>query len=252
MSEGRFCPVTGELLPSGSSVSASALCRLVVAVSDLPSLMSEVDYALGGLRGAQNSGGGVSRSCEPVNLQLLEEVDEMKDAILVWAAALVAHTHPGLHIPNGWRSVRQAFTTHAPKAAGWVEAPTMVDEVCYAIHRLEALASPKREAKVYAGKCQACGSDVEAWPGAEVAECHKCGEEIEVEASRDLMLTRALAIPVFASRARAIVEAIGKVQVKESTFRSYVHRGKLSPVGYRGGRPLYLPSDLLNLLCPIT
>ena len=148
--------------------------------------------------------------------------------------------------------MRQAFTSHAPRAAGWGEAAAMVDEVCYAVRRLEALASPKREAKVYAGKCWACGSDVEAPSGMGVVECLECGEEIEVEASRDLMLTRALAIPVFASRARAIVEAIGKVQVKESTFRSYVHRGKLQPVGYRGGRPLYLPSDLLNLLCPIT
>ena len=124
----------------------------------------------------------------------------------------------------------------------------MIDEVCYAIHRLETLASPKRETRIYAGKCHSCGSDIEAQPGAEIAECHECGEEIEVEVSRKLMLTQALVIPVFASRARAIVEAISKVQVKESTFRSYVHRGKLKPVGYRGGRPLYLPSDLLKLV----
>lgn len=251
MSEGRVCPVTGEVLPPGSSVSASALRRLVVAVSDLPSLMSEVDYALGGLRGAQNSGGGVSRSCEPVNLQLLEEVDEMRDAILVWATALMAYVCPGARIPGGWRGVRQAFTSHASRAAGWGEAAAMVDEVCYAVRRLEALASPKREAKVYVGKCWACGSDVEAPSGMGVVECLECGEEIEVEASRDLMLTRALAIPVFASRARTIVEAIGKVQVKETTFRSYVHRGKLKPVGYEGGRPLYLPRDLLKLVRPI-
>lgn len=244
------CPITGELLPPGATVSATAIRRLTTSVSDLPSLMNEVDYALAGLKNGLAT--HASRTRDPINLQLLNDIDEMKDALLIWATALVAHTHPGLHIPNGWRNIRQAFTTHAPKATGWVEAPTMVDEVCYAIHRLETLASPKRETKIYAGKCHSCGSDVEAWPGAEVAECHKCGEEIEVEVSRKLMLTRALAIPVFASRARAIVEAISKIQVKETTFRSYIHRNKLKPVGYEGGRPLYLPRDLLKLVSPKT
>ena len=245
------CPITGELLPPGATVSAAAIRRLTTSVSDLPSLMSEVDYALAGLKNT-NAHTHATNSRDPINLQLLDDIDEMKDALLTWAHALINYTTPGLHIPKGWHHIRTAYTTHAPKATGWEEAPAMIDEVCYAIHRLETLASPKREAKIYVGKCRACGNDVEAPSGMGVVECHECGEEIEVEASRDLMLTRALAIPVFASRARAIVEAIGKVRVKESTFRSYVHRGKLHPVGYRGGRPLYLPSDLLKLVRPIT
>lgn len=244
------CPITGELLPPGATISTSAIRRLTTAVSDLPSLMSEVDYALAGLKNGNTTHTSALR--DPINLQLLNDIDEMKDALLIWATALVAHTQPGLRIPSGWRSVRQAFTSHAPKATGWIEAPTMVDEVCYSIHRLETLASPKHETRIYAGKCPACGNDVEARPGTELAECRECGEEIEVEASRNLMLTRALDIPVFASRARTIVEAISKVQVKESTFRSHVHRGKIKPVGYEGGRPLYLPSDLLKLVRPMT
>lgn len=244
------CPITGELLPPGATVSATAIRRLTTSVSDLPSLMSEVDYALAGLKNGNTTHTSAMR--DPINLQLLNDIDEMKDALLIWATALVAHTRPGLRIPSGWRAIRQAFTSHAPKAAGWIEAPTMVDEVCYAIHRLETLASPKHETRIYAGKCHSCGNDVEARPGAEVAECHSCGEEIQVEASRQLMLTRALDIPVSASRARAIVEAVAKVEVKESTFRSYVHRNKLKPVGYEGGRSLYLPRDLLKLVKPMT
>lgn len=242
------CPITGELLPPGATVSATAIRRLTTAVSDLPSLMNEVDYALTGLKNGNTTHASSPR--DPINLQLLNDIDEMKDALLVWAAALVAHTHPGLHIPSGWRSIRQAFTIHAPKATGWIEAPTMVDEVCYAIHRLETLASPKHETRIYAGKCHECGNDIEARPGTDIAECHECGEEIDVETSRKLMLTRTLDIPVFASRARIIVEAISKTQVKETTFRSYVHRSKIKPVGYEGGRPLYLPRDLLKLVKP--
>ena len=243
------CPITGELLPPGATVSATAIRRLTTAVSDLPSLMSEVDYALAGLKNGNTT--HASQLRDPINLQLLNDIDEMKDALLIWATALIAHTQPGLRIPNGWRSIRQAFTSHAPKATGWIEAPAMVDEVCYAIHRLETLASPKHETRIYAGKCPACGNDVEARPGTDIAECRECGEEIDVEASRNLMLTRTLDIPVFASRARIIVEAISKTQVKETTFRSYVHRNKLKPVGYEGGRPLYLPRDLLKLVRPM-
>lgn len=87
---GGVCPVSGESLLGGQTISRTAVARVGTAVSDLPELLADLDYVAGGLsHGDSAVGGGVPSSKEPVNLSLVLEVWEAVDLLAEWANALL-------------------------------------------------------------------------------------------------------------------------------------------------------------------
>lgn len=114
---GGVCPVSGEPLLGGQTISRTAVARVGTAVSDLPELLDDLDYVAGGLsHGDSAVGGGVPSSKEPVNLSLVLEVWEAVDLLAEWANALLVFVMgPKYRLPVGKdpRAIRRVFQSHA-------------------------------------------------------------------------------------------------------------------------------------------
>lgn len=239
------CPVTGEPLSPGETVSRAAVARLRACVSDLPDLMQDLQYAVAGLKRGSGGGGWIPAAREPVNLQLMLDIDEMGDTLHTWAASLEEHagSHRWVH-RRDWDAVRGVFSLHANAVRRWEEAPQMIDEVTYAVHRLERLASPGARASVFVGRCE-CGWELLARPGAPEVECRQCGAVWDVEASRAALVEAALGRPLPLPRAVEVARIVSP-DVRYSTVRSWISRGRLTPalVDDRGRR-LYRAGDII-------
>lgn len=248
MGEVRVCPVTGELLGEGEFVSRSAVNRLVTAVSDLPELIDDLAYAARGLHRGMQPAAGIASSREPVNLGLLLEVDEMTDALWTWAQALTTFVMgPRYCVPRGdWAAVRRVFTAYRDRICGWVEAPQLVDEVCYAVRRLEHLASPSVRVMSFVGRCPACGTEVMAREDTVEAGC-ECGELVDVSEARRRLLEEAGLRALHRPRAREVAQILARRLIPDATVRKWCSRGRLQPVGYSGALRLYRPIDIVEL-----
>ena len=245
------CPVTGEPLPPGETVSRAAVARLRSCVSDLPSLMGDLQYAVGGLRhGDSPVGGGVAASRPPVNLQLMLEVDEMGEALIVWARALLAHVMGSEYgVRSGdWTAVRRVIQAHADAVRRWADGPACVDEVTYSVARLERLASPSHRRLTFVGRCAECGSDLLAGDLDLTVECRECGTGIDVDEARGAMLSVARALVLPRPRARRVAEVLARRPIPEATVRQWCCRGRLLPVpGAHAGPRRYRVADLVEL-----
>ena len=226
------CPVTGEPLSPGEFVSRAAVARLRSCVSDLPQLMGDLQYAVGGLRhGDSPAGGAVAASRPPVNLQLMLEVDEMGEALVVWARALLVHVMgPEYGVRSGdWHTARRVIQAHADAVRRWADGPACVDEVAYSVARLER-------------------SDLLAGDLDLTVECRECGTGVDVDEARGAMLEGARALVLPRPRARRVAEVLARRPIPEATVRQWCCRGRLLPVpGARPGRRLYRVADLVAL-----
>ena len=245
------CPVTGEPLSPGEFVSRAGAARLRSCVSDLPQLMGDLQYAIAGLRhGDSPVGGAVASSRPPVHLQLMLEVDEMGEALVVWARALLVHTMgPEYGVRSGdWPTVRRVIQAHADAVRRWADGPACVDEVAYSMRRLERLASPAHRRLTFVGKCVKCGADLLAGHLDFTVECRECGTSIDVDEARGAMLERARALVLPRPRARRVAEVLARRPIPEATVRQWCCRGRLLPVpGAHAGRRLYRVSDMVAL-----
>ena len=245
------CPVTGQPLSPGEFVSRAAVARLRSCVSDLPQLMGDLQYAVAGLRhGDSPAGGAVASSRPPVNLQLMLEVDEMGEALLVWARALLVHTMGSEYgVRSGdWHTVRRVIQAHADAVRRWADGPDCVDEVAYSVARLERLASPAHRRLTFVGKCAECGSDLLAGDLDFTVECRECGTGVDVDEARGAMLEGARLLVLPRPRARRVAEVLARRPIPEATVKTWCHRGRLLPVpGARPGRRLYRVADLVAL-----
>lgn len=216
------CPVTGELLAGGEVVSRSAVNRLTTSVSDLPELMGDLEYAASGLRSGDSAGGGVPSSKEPVNLALALEVWALGDGLWEWAQALTSWVMGPKHLVRrgDWRLIRQTFAVYADHVRRWPEAPKLVEAVDFAMHRLEALASPARRRLVFAGRCKSCSGEVMAREDAESTSCRTCGAEVDVAEARAAMLEVAGERPLPRARAREVAEILVCQRIPDATVRS--------------------------------
>ncbi|WP_115728261.1 MerR family transcriptional regulator [Actinomyces culturomici] len=246
--ESRACPVSGEVLGSGEFVSRSAVNRVVTAVSDLPELLGDLEYAAAGLRRGESSAGGVPSSKEPVNLGLVVEVWDLSEVLWEWAQALLVFVMgPRYSVPRGdWRGVRRVFTEYRDRIGGWAEAPELVEAVLFAVRRLERLASPDARRLMFAGRCPSCGLEVLASPDASEVSC-ACGVVVDVAEARGRLLEEAGRRALPRPRAREVAELIALRVIPDATVRQWCSRGRLQPVAFSSGRRLYRPADIAAL-----
>lgn len=223
------CPITGEPIYPNETISRTAAAQLATLVSDLPNLMQEVAYALQGLRNGQTPTASVAGSRPPINLALLDDIDDMRDSLNTWAAELLHWAAPTVRFRNGdWHHIRTIIQTYADKARTWTEAPAMAEEIRYIIHRLEHLASPKREATTYAGKCPHCAADITTRTEGETT-CRTCHNTVDTATTRQTMLDQLAHKPMTREHARQAAELITGHTIPPSTLRSWAHRGHLTP-----------------------
>ena len=96
------------------------------------------------------------------------------------------------------------------------------------------------------GESTACGARLYVKPGSTVIECARCGATYDEDGRRLELLAAARVQLVTGTEAARALRGLG-VDLKPSTVRSWVHRGRLTPATVRGGRPLYRLGTVLEL-----
>lgn len=242
------CPITGESLAAGETISRTAAARLRTLVSDLPALMEDATYALTAHR--QDTGsGGVASSRPPLSVGLLAEIDDMRDAVDTWVAAVREWACPTVtYRPGDWPRARAILTQHADRLRRWEHAPTLIDELTYALRRIEHLTSPTRAERRFIGPCPECTREVMALPEAATVTCHGCGTLIDV--GEALASLREALVDVWMPRewARRAAEIVTRRELPAGTLKTWVARGQLTPRRRPDGPASYRVGDIVELL----
>ncbi len=244
------CPVTGEPLKPGETVSRTAVNQLTTLISDLPSLMASAEAALQGLHhGDQQGPAGIPDSRPPLNLSTLEDLDPIRDTIDAWAASIAHEYTPGLRYQAGdWRMARQLIRHHQDKLRRWQDSPQLIDDLTTNIHALERLVSPQRRSTLSVGDCPSCGNPMRAKPHDAEATCRKCGTTIDLEALRDEARIRTSWKKLPRHQAREAAGDVLGYPIPENTVKSWIRRGKITEYPQPNGRPpLIAVRDLVDL-----
>ena len=243
------CPVTGEPLQPGETVSRTAVRQLTTLVSDLPSLMASAEAALAGLHhGDQQGPAGIPDSRPPLNLTTLEDLDPIRDTIDAWAASIAHELTPGLRYQAGdWRMARQLIRHHADQLRRWQDSPQLIDDLTTNIHALERLVSPQRPTREFCGPCPECDTDILVPPGTDIATCRVCGAQVDVGQARDDMRTRLTWAKYPREKARACAEAVTGRTIPQATVRKWIQRGRLTETPQLTGPALVAVRDICDL-----
>lgn len=244
------CPITSQPLTPPYTISREASHKLMVAADDLPALMDAADYALSGLqRGNERARGRILR--DPVNLALLATVSRLQDTLNGYVRALLDHCDPQAgYMPGDWIQASRYIHAHAPSRAyaTWEEAPQVTQGILASIQTLEQVASPHPDPTVYAGKCPTCGQDAFAAIGAEATTC-ACDTTIDVHQARATLIDHMRSIPLTRTLARHVAETITHQPLNDRTLKTWINRGKITPVSIRAdGTPLYQADSIIPLL----
>lgn len=108
--------------------------------------------------------------------------------------------------------------------------------------------------RMFAGFCPTetdgteCGTAVYAPEGRPEARCPKCKAAWDVTEWRGRALAAAgPATGTAAEISRMLSDPITREALPQGTIRQWVNRGKLTPIGYRGERPVYQARKVRNL-----
>lgn len=117
--------------------------------------MATVDEVLGGA--GRRRGDGPKQAAgprAPVNLGLWDLVAELRNTIDTWAGALLRYALPGaIRRAEDWVNARLVFQRFAQACGGWTESwrgqrqetgVMCIDEVLYAVHRLNGIVNPRQ------------------------------------------------------------------------------------------------------------
>jgi len=107
---------------------------------------------------------------------------------------------------------------------------------------------------MFAGICpteeggQECGTPVYAPEGKPEARCQTCGSTWDVSEWRErAILAAGPATGTAAEISRMLSDPITREALPQGTVRQWVNRGKLTPIGYRGEKPVYQVRKVRNL-----
>ena len=247
----EVCPVTGEPLLPGEYLSRGGAARLRVAARGLPSLMADLEYIASrkSVQGEAGGSSGHSTSAPPIRLALMLEVDEMADAIQVWADELIRHVMGAKYgvRARDWLMVARVFEAHEDRVRRWPLAQQCADEVLYSIKRLEHLAAPAHARLVFVGKCPRCSADLLAREGADEVKCRECWQQVDCRTAVVLMMAEAKRLELPRPRATRVAELIVGKPIKDATVRSWCKRQRLRPVSAEVGHRRYRVADIVDL-----
>ena len=233
---GEFCPITGEPLQPGQTASRGAVRKFHTYIKTLPSLMADVDYAIAAARGE----GGCTQACmpkAPVNLALLDEAQEMTDAVNTWAVEWMTHL-------SG--EAPRIFACQEGKFARWEDAPACIDEIIYVLDRLEYLISKPSPTEKIMIRCGACLLFYSVPTSKLASRCPSCGTQVDTSEGRDRCLEALYDVPVSIGEAVLACRLYG-VFLKIETVRSWVKRGHLAASAETStGKGLFTPRSVVE------
>ena len=141
------CPITGEpLLNPGQTVSHHALQTLRTQTNNLTGLMTAINTLLEGAgkpqRGVQTR--SIPTSRPPLNLHILNAVDDHRDTLEIWAFHIMQHANPAWRMPKAhdWHTIQAIYQQHLPNLTQWEYAPTMIEETTHALTQLTRATYP--------------------------------------------------------------------------------------------------------------
>lgn len=247
MSNTNYCPITGEAIARGETISRSAANRIASLVSNLPSLMEDAFYSLTS-HGSQG-GSGAAASRPPLSVDLMAEIDEMRDSLNTWVIEVRNFACPMVPYVNGdWYQAKRIIQSSADRLRRWPDAPQFFDELSYSLARLEMLTSPVRAERRYVGPCPECEQDVTVFPEATVATCPACGCRFDVDAALDALRARLADLWLPREQARRAAEIVAARPVPLGSIKTWIARGKLAPRKTGAGPALYRVGALVSLL----
>jgi len=167
-------------------------------------------------------------------------------------------------ILTGWTHALGARKPHAVKAAAvlleqirevrsqdW--APVLKQELRDALNDCRR-AMDRNPRRVFAGICpttidaEECATPVYTPEGKTDARCQTCGFTWDVTEWRGRALTAAgYHVGTASEVSRMLSDPVTGEALPQGTIRQWVNRGKLTPIGYRGTRPVYQVRKVRNL-----
>ena len=173
----------------------------------------------------------------------------MRDAVDAWAVAARNYALPPVPYKAGdWYQARRIFQVCAPHLRNWDEAPQMIDELTYALHRIELLTSPARSQRRYVGPCPECGVDVTVRPEAEEAACHECGTRFDVGDALAQLYANLAQLWLPREQARRAAEMVSGQMIPQGTLKTWIAREKIKPRQEGKGPALYRVGAITRLL----
>lgn len=167
-------------------------------------------------------------------------------------------------ILTGWARALGYAEPHAVKAAnvliaqirevrGHDWAPVLQQELREALTDCDR-ATDRSAPRIFAGTCPTeiegveCATPVYAPEGRPEARCRTCGSTWDVTEWRDrALLAAGPATGTPAEISRMLSDPITREALPQGTIRQWVNRAKLTPVGFRGDKPVYQVRKVRNL-----
>lgn len=168
-------------------------------------------------------------------------------------------------ILTGWADTLGYREPHAVKAAAilltrirevrrqeW--APDLKRELREVMWQCDSI-TDRKQPRVFAGICPIedeagveCGTPVYVTEGRPTATCRECKAVWDVTDWRERAITAAgLNTGTAAEVSRILSDPARNLVLRQGTIRQWINRGKLAPIGYRKGRPVYQVRKVRNL-----
>lgn len=259
-----LCGRCGAPVPDQGHLCRGCSQRLRGVLADIPGLLGELQTArtrrtampasavtVEGCSHAGDCGCGVSL---PWDDHASRVAAGLRNAVTTWCRCLSDDT--GRHPAPGDR-LTVWLAAHLTDIRHQLWAPDMLADLT-ARREAAVRAIDRPEDRLYAGPCSGtihlaegitiqCERRIWARPEDASVRCRACGTVHIVADRQAYMLTAAADLLMPGPKICSVMTTMLRVLVKRSTFRSWVHRGKLVRRGVRDGADLYRFGDALAL-----
>lgn len=259
------CGACGAPTPDQAHLCQGDTQRLRGALADIPALLAELDTtrtrqtvapaAAIGDDPCQHDGDCGCGVSLPWDDRASRVAHGLRNALTTWSQVLIEQnpdeaSSAQAEMPQ-WLTSKLGDIRHQP----W--APDMLADLTKRIRDAEQ-AIDRPEDRLYAGPCggtitisygisDQCRRRIWARPEETAVKCRTCGTLHIVADRQAFMLTAAADLEMPGPQICSVLTTMLRVLVKRSTFRSWVHRGKITKRGERDGADTYRFGDALDL-----
>lgn len=253
------CPLTGQTLPPDRYISAKGQQQLKAAILDLPDLAAELEITITRqhsptINHTRHNTAGLCFNIEASKAsdQALKQLQLAATTATI--AGLATRRHPAR--PGTRAQIETAAVTLyealGNNLAGHPVAQTVTQAVLEA-RRIIFTAIDTRQSLVFYGICEAtwedgqqCGHELKARKNMHRIKCHGCGTWYDKQELQDYFLEKAAQHTATVKQiVNALAGGLYNLNVKESTIRTWISRGKLHPAP--GETNKYRIGDVLDL-----